>query len=262
VKYLVLLALASLAAGITLAATQHSTAPCRKWHNLCIPKKYDPVLGRDFLPGHPAPNGLVRWAKQLPGTDVSTVPSATFDFTEKEMAAAIPGYIAKRWVSKGGFYQYFGIQVIIKPASLAPEEKISLADRVLYNLDGTFFNGDFSHAVIEKLPGLPYYKIAPVFPGTQMTQTVWDMVSVNLRDKGKRPPIKPLTWYMGSCYDTPEVSSASSFTCNRTLTDPKFPYYIQYDVEQPNAHLIPEIDAFIEKKIRSWEISQPSQRKR
>lgn len=256
-KYLLLLAAASLAAGLTLAATSYSTESCRKWQNLCIPKKYQPVLNRDFASGHPAPNGLARWVKQLPGTDVSTIPSATFGFSEKEMAASIPGYVEHRG------YLYFTKTVIIKPASLAREERVNRSDRVLYNLRGINAAGaDFTHAVVERLPDLTYYKVNPVFPGTHDTETVWDMVKVDLRDKSKRPPIKPLTWHIGACTSNTNPKLGSRFSCMRMLTDPNFPYYIQYDVEQPNAHLIPEIDSFIEKKIRSWEVSQPSQRKR
>ncbi|MGH9771245.1 MAG: hypothetical protein ACRD4Q_06060 [Candidatus Acidiferrales bacterium] len=248
-KYLLLLTTASLAAGLTLAAAAHSSASCRKWQNLCIPKKYQPVFSRDFSSGHPAPNGLARFVQQFPGMDVSTVPSAIFDFSEKEMAAAIPGYIEHRG------YLYFTKTVTIKPAALAREERVNRWDRVLYNLrDNDSFGPDFTHAVVEKLPDLPYYKVNPMFSGTHDTETVWYMVKVDLRDKLKRPPIKPPTWYIGSCTGNSDPKLGSDFSCIRMLADPKFPYYIQYNIEQPNAHLIPEIDAFIESKIRSWEI--------
>jgi hypothetical protein len=264
VKYLILLALASLAAGITLAATKHPIVPCRKWQNLCIPKKYDPVLGQDFLPEHSAPDRLARFAKQLPGTDVETVPSATFEFSGDELARAISKYAAQ--VTQGKPFPFtfdLGVVVTIKPASLAHGERVYPTDRALYNLEGTDVLGeDFTHAVVEKLPHLPYYRVEPVFSNTHTLEDSWFMVSGDLRNKRSRPPLKPLVWKIGLCNEASSYSPALGFECTRMLADPNSPYYVQYDVKQPNVHLIPEIDAFIEAKIRSWQVSQPSQRKR
>ncbi|MGH8274757.1 MAG: hypothetical protein ACRES9_11010 [Gammaproteobacteria bacterium] len=263
-KYLIFAAFASLAAGITLSVTAHHNdgfQSCRKWENLCIPRNANPVLGRDFSSGHSAPGLWGHLIKQLPGTDVETVPSASFDISADATAEAAPGFQAYVHEKKPFPYTYnMGLVVTIKPANLAHGEMIWPFDRVLYNLHGSSVGEDYTHAIVTKWPRLPYYKIEPVFTGTHTPTGSWELVSFDLRNNRDRPPIKPLTWHVASCYDTPGQGPKMSFTCIRILADPSFPYYIEYPIYPPNVHLIPKVDAFIEKKILGWRKKQSAKK--
>ncbi|MGA7965803.1 MAG: hypothetical protein WCB49_07945 [Gammaproteobacteria bacterium] len=255
-KYLILSSVLALTAGIILLELRPSgdlLQSCRVWEGLCIPEEAHPVFGRDFSPGHTPPGPWARLFQRLPRTDVETVPSAIFDISANSVARAIPGFQAHVHETRPFPYTYnMGLVVSIKPAKLAHEEMIWPFDRVLYHLHGTSVDGDYTHASVTKIANLPYYKVEPVFPGTETPTGSWELVSFDLRTTDNRPPIKPLTWEVADCYDTPESGPKMLFTCNRTLVDPSFPYYVEYPIYPPNLALIPQVDAFVEKKILSW----------
>lgn len=253
VKILIAIAAASLAVGITLAQVggDGASRQYRKWQDLCIPKEYDPVFARDFSSGGSALGALGRFIKQLPHQDVQTVPVATVYFTGKELAQAIPGYKTHGFVGAQHIKVHLGIMATIKPAELANGTRVMPGDRNIYNLRGKNVYGDWGHAIVKNMPNLPYYKAVPIYPGTHNEYFMWVMTSVDLGDKKARPPIAPITWYIATCSRTGHLTPWP-YECTRRLVDPGFEYFVRYHFVQPNAHLIPQIDAFIEAKIRSW----------
>lgn len=223
------------------------------WEGLCVPQKYVTAIQQPGgEPQFRGPFGEALRHLESSGAPVSVTPTLGVELSGKELAKAIPGYVAgvtSKLPGGSPIHLYFGSVVAIVPAS----ESVTPIDSAMKLENLWDMTAEWTGSDVSPLNGSSFYKVRRKGDPLNMADMSWTLVRINLLSKGPRNmPFSPVSnWYIGTCVVLNAHAPAMGFRCERRMLITKG-FRVNYSVNAQNINLLGKIDKFMGAKIDDW----------